>query len=514
MKEEKTLEQSLLENINARSALIFLESVEEQESIRILQTQARGLGYNLVRACAGHFFEDLLPNDEPRVIEPTDDLRCFPDLFNCIREYPEEHGIIFLLQDVSAYMNERSEPEALAVLIRQFKSLKSYLRETRKTVVVLDSHWRLPQDLNDEFTHLKQPRPSRERIKNCIVEFGTAYPDRVTQGEDIHEHLIDAASGLTVEQTQESFAKAITSTGRLDENAISFVLDQKKEVIQRNGMIEFIDGGNSIDSVGGLDNLKSWLRKRKRAFISQGNESLNLPTPKGILVFGVPGGGKSLTAKAVQSMWEIPLLRFDMGKIFARYVGESENNLREVLRIIEAISPCVLWIDEMEKGFAGASGGHETTTRILGSFLTWMQEKTAKVFVIATANDITQIPTEFTRKGRFDDLFFVEPPNKEEREIIFQIQLQKQGVFEDLQDSVEPLVLQSQDYTGAEIENAIIEAKYNAFDEEKAVNKDHIINSLKRSKPVWSRFKKQIQDERFKEVIDESRPASTSEDKK
>ncbi len=507
MKKNKSLQEQIVENMRARSALLFVETIEEDETIRILRSIATSYKYNLIRASAGNFFEDLLPGVDPRVIEPTDALRCFTDWINFVREYPVEQGAIFLLQDVRSYLNDRVDPEQLGVIVRNFKRLKEELRQSKKTIIVTDRSFRLPDDLQDDFVQMRQPRPDRNRIKEIIGEFGADYPERVTQDARVREHLVDASSGLTAEQTRSCLAKALISKGSLDENAIAFVLEQKKEIIQRNGMLEFIDGGSSINSVGGLENLKDWLRKRKKAFISQGENS-QLPTPKGILVFGVPGGGKSLTAKAVQSLWQIPLLRFDMGKIFARYVGESENNLREVLRVIEAISPCVLWIDEMEKGFAGASGGHETTTRILGSFLTWMQEKTCKVFVIATANDITQIPSEFTRKGRFDDLFFVQAPNDAERKSIFQIQLQRQGLFEKLQNDVDELVRQSKDYTGAEIENAMTEAKYNAFDENASVSKNHIIDALTRSKPVWNRFKKVIENERYREIVAESRPAS------
>lgn len=232
-----------------------------------------------------------------------------------------------------------------------------------------------------------------------------------------------------------------------------------------------------------------------------------MPEPKGMLVFGVPGGGKSLTAKAVSSMWQMPLLRFDIGRVFGQFVGQSESNMRDALNIAEAIAPCILWIDEMEKGFAGASGGHETTTRVLGNFLTWMQEKKSTVFVIATANDITKLPSEFIRKGRFDEMFFVSVPNMQERRKIFEIQLRKYKLNPE-NFNLQELSQNSNNFTGAEIEQAIIEAKFNAFDENREPTTKDIYNIMTAVSPIWRSFKATTETTEYKNIVSGAKLAS------
>ncbi|MCB5255514.1 MAG: AAA family ATPase, partial [Candidatus Cloacimonetes bacterium] len=292
----------------------------------------------------------------------------------------------------------------------------------------------------------------------------------------------------------------------LDEKAISFLLDQKKQIIQRNDLLEYYDATTTMDSVGGLLYLKEWLKKRKKTF-SEEARNLGIQEPKGLLVFGVPGGGKSLTAKAVSGMWQMPLLRFDIGRVFGQFVGQSESNMREALNIAEAIAPCILWIDEMEKGFAGASGGHETTTRVLGNFLTWMQEKKSTVVVIATANDITRLPDEFIRKGRFDEMFFVTTPNINERTEILEIQLRKHKLNPEHFD-IPKLSQLTKDRTGAEIEQAIMEAKINAFNENKAPTTDDIYDAFRSVVPIWSSFRAKVDSPEYKQIIKAAKPAS------
>jgi SpoVK/Ycf46/Vps4 family AAA+-type ATPase len=308
-----------------------------------------------------------------------------------------------------------------------------------------------------------------------------------------------------------STAIEITSDGldqmvALDEKAISFLLDQKKQIIQRNDLLEYYDATTTMDSVGGLLYLKEWLKKRKKTF-SEEARNLGIQEPKGLLVFGVPGGGKSLTAKAVSGMWQMPLLRFDIGRVFGQFVGQSESNMREALNIAEAIAPCILWIDEMEKGFAGASGGHETTTRVLGNFLTWMQEKKSTVVVIATANDITRLPDEFIRKGRFDEMFFVTTPNINERTEILEIQLRKHKLNPEHFD-IPKLSQLTKDRTGAEIEQAIMEAKINAFNENKAPTTDDIYDAFRSVVPIWSSFRAKVDSPEYKQIIKAAKPAS------
>ena len=492
--------------IRARDTLIFVETVEESEAIKNIQALGLAMNQSIVTWNPIQSFKDITPEGGMRAMSPMNEVDGLHGMLNEIADYAGD--CIFILQDVSFFMNDRTEPPALANLIRNFKLLKHELRSTNKTIVLFGTNFNLPHELEDDFILIAHPRPDKQQLYKILIDFIATqhFEDRLTADSSIRDLIIDASTGLTADQARSSFAKAIMTNGRLDEKAIEFLLDQKKQIIQRNDMLEYYDADTTMDSVGGLANLKTWLRKRKRAF-SEEARNLALPEPKGLLVFGVPGGGKSLTAKAVSSMWQMPLLRFDIGRVFGQFVGQSETNMREALDIAEAISPCILWIDEMEKGFAGASGGHETTTRVLGNFLTWMQEKKSTVFVIATANDITKLPQEFIRKGRFDEMFFVGVPNTEERREIFTIILEKYKLNPEDFD-LNQLVQASQNRTGAEIEQAVIEAKFNAFDEGRDPKTTDIYNVMASVTPIWASFQKIIQEPAYKQIIDGAKHAS------
>ncbi len=492
--------------IRARDTLVFIETVEEQEAIRSIQALALAIDQSVVLWNPVQRFQDITPENGLRALSPMSEIDSLQSMLVEIADYSGD--AIFVLQDVGFFLGERTESCQLANLIRNFKLLKQDLKATRKTIVLLASRFNLPPELEDDFTLIQHRRPDREQLLRILMDFIAAqhFEKRLTADASVRDMIIDASRGLTADQARSSFAKAIMAHGQLDGKAIEFLLDQKKQIIQRNEMLEYYDADTSIDAVGGLQTLKDWLRKRKKAF-SEEARILALPEPKGLLVFGVPGGGKSLTAKAVSSLWQMPLLRFDIGRVFGQFVGQSETNMRSALNIAEAISPCILWIDEMEKGFAGASGGHETTTRVLGNFLTWMQEKTATVFVIATANDITKLPPEFIRKGRFDEMFFVAPPNAVERNDIFQIQLRKYKLDPENFD-LDRLVQASQNRTGAEIEQTIVEAKFNAFDENRAPTTADIYNLMAEVTPIWASFQRVIQSPEYKQIIDGAKYAS------
>jgi SpoVK/Ycf46/Vps4 family AAA+-type ATPase len=245
------------------------------------------------------------------------------------------------------------------------------------------------------------------------------------------------------------------------------VAREKAQAVKKSGLLEIIEPTESLDDIGGLDQLKRWLLTRKDAF-SERARQYGLPLPKGLLILGIPGTGKSLTAKATASVFGVPLLRLDAGRVFAGLVGQSEGNLRAVLQTAEAIAPCCLWIDEIEKGFGGtkSSGTSDggTSARVFGTFLNWMQEKSAPVFVVATANDVSQLPAEFLRKGRFDELFFVDLPSRAEREVIWRLQIERHGRNAQDFDTVQ-LAKATDGFTGAEIETAFIEAMYSAFEQ-------------------------------------------------
>jgi SpoVK/Ycf46/Vps4 family AAA+-type ATPase len=272
------------------------------------------------------------------------------------------------------------------------------------------------------------------------------------------------------------------------------VAKEKAQAVKKNGLLELIETKETLDSIGGLDVLKEWLLKRRHAFSTRAID-YGLPTPKGLLILGIAGTGKSLTAKATAKVFGVPLLKLDAGRIFAGLVGQSESNLRAVIQTAEAIAPCCLWIDEVEKGFSGSksSGATDggTSARVFGTFLSWMQEKSAPVFVVATANDVSQLPPEMLRKGRFDELFFVDLPNQAEREAIWEIQIGKHGRIPSEFDVVQ-LAKATEGLTGSEIENVFIEALYLAFDSEKEPTDLDIARVLTQFVPLSKLMAEQI----------------------
>jgi AAA+ superfamily predicted ATPase len=500
--------QQLQDAVSVRDTLVFIQTIEEDEAIKDIVTLGYSLNQSIVKWNPVQRWTDITPSDGIMAMQPMNEVETLHSMLNEIANYSDD--AIFVLQDVNLILKDINA-EALAHIVRNFKLLKNELKSTAKTIVILGSSFSLPQELEDDFAIIEHKRPNKDKMFEILLDFVATqhFEDRLTTDEKVRDDIVESAKGLTADQARSAFAKAIIKTGRLDNNAISILLEQKKQIIQKNNILEYYDTKTTINGVGGLSNLKDWLKKRKKSFTKEARE-LAIPEPKGLLIFGVPGGGKSLTAKAVSNMWQMPLLRFDIGRIFGQYVGQSELNMREALSIAEAISPCILWIDELEKAFAGASGGHETTVRVLGSFLKWMQEKKSTVFVIATANDITQLPSEFIRKGRFDEMFFVPPPSDDDRREIFYILLKKYKLNPDNFD-IRHLTQISKDRTGAEIEQAIIESKYNAFDEDREVTTQDISNALRVSSPIWNSFQNVLQKPEYKQIIKNAKFASEFE---
>jgi SpoVK/Ycf46/Vps4 family AAA+-type ATPase len=309
------------------------------------------------------------------------------------------------------------------------------------------------------------------------------------------DRLLQAALGLTLGEAENVFAKIIVKDERLSGDDVNEVLSEKQQIIRKSGLLEYYATTECFENVGGLAILKDWLNKRAVAFTAEARE-FGLPPPKGILMLGVQGCGKSLCAKAVSNQWQLPLLRFDMGRMFGSFVGSSEENVRRAISVAESVAPAILWVDEIDKAFAGSQGSAAsdggTTARVFGTFLTWLSEKIAPVFVVATANDISQLPPELLRKGRLDEIFFVDLPSKEERAEVFQIHLTKRS-RDASQFDVEALVEATKDFSGAEIEEAIISALYEAFYAQEQLTTEHILAVLGQTVPLARTMAEQIQ---------------------
>jgi ATP-dependent 26S proteasome regulatory subunit len=356
----------------------------------------------------------------------------------------------------------------------------------------------LPPDLEKVVTIVDFSLPDEDEIRALLdgmVEMNRESGRiKVVATEDDLERLTKAAVGLTLAEAENAFARAMVNDGVLSGDDVDVILEEKRQTIRKSGVLEFVRSEGSLDGVGGLENLKRWLKKRDGAWLDAA-KAWGLPDPKGVLITGVPGCGKSLTAKCVAGAWGLPLLRLDVGRVFAGLVGSSEQNMRSAIRTAEAIAPCVLWVDEIEKGFAGAtgaSGDSGTGQRVFGTFLTWLQDKTRPVFVIATANNIDHLPPEFLRKGRFDEIFFVDLPTTVEREQIWGLHLSKHYVGTlaakngaTVDDGlIAKLSADSEGYSGAEIEQAVISALFDAYADRRPLEAEDLRRAVSNMVPL------------------------------
>jgi SpoVK/Ycf46/Vps4 family AAA+-type ATPase len=404
---------------------------------------------------------------------------------------------VFVFKDLHTAFGDNGKPADQMVIRRlrdiaySFKNGSSLL-----TLIIVAPVLKLPIDLDKEITILDFPLPTEAEILKILenmMESNKADGRIIFEVTEAgKEKLAKAALGLTLNEAENAFARAMVEDGKLSDTDVDTVLDEKRQTIKKSGILEFINVDVALEDVGGLQNLKRWLLKRNESWLDEA-KSYGLPAPKGILITGVPGCGKSLTAKAIGAAWQLPLLRLDIGKIFAGLVGSSEQNMRTAIKTAEAIAPCILWIDEIEKGFAGSSGSGDsgTSSRVFGSFLTWMQEKKESVFVIATANNIDKLPPEFLRKGRFDEIFFVDLPTLSERKLIWDLHLNKRlkskEVLGDTKLDEKLYVLlaeQTEGYSGAEIEQAVVAGLFDAFSEKRSITSDDLVRSVKNMVPL------------------------------
>lgn len=396
---------------------------------------------------------------------------------------------IYIFKDLHPFIDSPPVTRSLRDAIASFKG-------TMKTMVLMspEAAQRIPVELEKEVAVIDYPLPTMAELDEVLSsQLEPTRSRRMTT--EAREKLLKAALGLTRDESQKVYRKAKVTAGRLTEEEVDVVLSEKKQLIRRNGILEYIDVDETIDSVGGLEELKHWLQQRANAFTEKARE-YGLPQPKGMLILGVPGCGKSLIAKTTSRLWGLPLLRLDMGRVYdGSMVGRSEANLRNALKTAESISPAILFIDEMDKAFAGGAGSADsdggTSSRIFGSFLTWMQEKTSPVFVMATANRVERLPGEFLRKGRFDEIFFVDLPNLEERRDIFRIHLAKRRRDMDRFD-IDQLANVCDGFSGAEIEQAIVAAMYEAFAQGREFNTLDIIAASRATLPLSKTMNEQV----------------------
>ncbi|HMC30231.1 MAG TPA: AAA family ATPase [Candidatus Angelobacter sp.] len=391
---------------------------------------------------------------------------------------------VFVLKDFHRHLDS-------AMVSRRLREVAESSLEGRRTLIITAPSVELPPELQSQVEYLSLPLPDGNRLKQIVEECFTRLSKKMTLKRKVAPSDLDATAsnmrGLTEEEAERAIAQAMVGAYGLTAEIASDVLHAKKEILRRSGMLEFIDCDESMAAVGGLENLKKWLSRRRGTW-EPAARAAGLEPPRGVIILGVQGCGKSMCARAIAGEWCLPLVKFDTAAIYDKFVGETEKHIHKMFAVAEQLAPAVLWIDELEKVFAGsgpdsASVDAGVSSRLLGAFLGWMQDRKAPVFVAATCNNVMVLPPELIRKGRFDELFFVDLPNSTERRAIFQVQLtrhkQNAGDF-----ALERLVAASHGYSGAEIEAAIKSAMYTAFADKKFMSTDLVLAELAATVPL------------------------------
>lgn len=402
-----------------------------------------------------------------------------------IEKLPASAAAIFVLRDFHRFLDDIS-------ISRKLRNLLRVLKSQPKNVIILSAQLTIPDELSNIITVLEFPLPSvseiREEVERLLSATGSNLSDRDT------DELVRSCQGLAMERIRRVLARGIAAHGSFEPGDIDLILEEKQQTIRQTQILEFYPATEKISDIGGLDSLKDWLLKRGGAF-SERARQYGLPHPRGLMLVGIQGTGKSLSAKAIAHHWHLPLLRLDVGRLFGGLVGESESRTRQMIQLAEALAPCILWIDEIDKAFAGFDGRGDsgTTSRVFGTFITWLAEKKSPVFVVATANNIQALPPEMLRRGRFDEIFFVGLPTQEEREAIFSVHLSRLRPHNLSSYDLTRLAYETPDFSGAEIEQSIIEAMHIGFSQNRDFTSDDILEAVSQIIPLARTAQQQIE---------------------
>ena len=402
-----------------------------------------------------------------------------------IEKLPTSAAAIFVLRDFHRFLDDVS-------VSRKLRNLARTLKAQPKNIVILSPQITTPDELSEVLTVIEFPLPTGNEIR-LEIERLLATSGQMLETRTLDE-LVRSCQGLSMERIRRVLARAIATHGALRPEDVDLILEEKRQTIRQTQILDFYPTTANITDIGGLDNLKDWLLRRGGSF-SEKARQYGLPHPRGLMLVGIQGTGKSLTAKAIAHHWHLPLLRLDVGRLFAGLVGESESRTRQMIQLAEALAPCILWIDEIDKAFAGVDsrGDAGTTSRVFGTFITWMAEKTSPVFVVATANNIQALPPEMLRKGRFDDIFFVGLPNQEERRAIFSVHLERLRPHTLKTYDLERLAYETPDFSGAEIEQILVEAMHIGFSQNRDFTTDDILEAASQMIPLARTAQEQIQ---------------------
>ncbi|MEG3894964.1 MULTISPECIES: AAA family ATPase [unclassified Microcoleus] len=411
-----------------------------------------------------------------------------------------EEYTIFVLRDLHPIL-KYPYTDKNAPVVRELRNLTRELKRSKKTIILTSHTLELPEELKEEVTVIDFPLPNVKEI-DSLISHVVENPQQLQVSGLAREQLVKACQGLSRARIGRVLAKALAAKQQINESDIDGVLEEKQQAIRQTGILEFFNSRESLKSVGGLENLKQWVKMRQDAFTDEARR-YGIPNPKGVLLVGIQGTGKSLSAKTIACEWRLPLLRLDTGRLFGGIVGESESRVRQMIQLAEAIAPCVLWIDEIDKAFgniiSGGDGDSGTSRRVFGSLITWMQEKTSPVFIVATANNVRILPAELLRKGRFDEIFFLNLPSESERQDIFKVHLQRLRPTRLREFDLEILAKRAENFSGAEIEQVVIDGLYRAFGtfvngQRRDLMTEDVLRSIEDTVPLAAIARSQIED--------------------
>ena len=468
--------------IRARYPIIYIETWEEERVEKTLReiAEKREKEFFVWTVTDGIVSGDLntqkSPGKAPKTADPLVALDVLID---------HMQPAIYLMKDFHRFTEEHRNNLSI---IRKLRDVAYDFRDSYKTLVVVAPATRIAAELSKDVTVMQYSLPTTEDFSRLLDRIAEDLKDnpriKIDLSQEDRDRLLNAARGLTLKEAENVFAKTLVLNGHLNAADISLIFGEKQQIIRKSGLLEYYETQETIQNVAGLENLKAWLSKRTIA-LTKDAADFGLPAPRGVLLLGIQGCGKSLCAKAVAAMWEQPLLRFDLGRLFSGLVGSSEENVRSAITIAESVAPAILWIDEIDKALARTSNSTDsgTSARVFGTLLTWLSEKTAPVFVVATANNIAALPPELMRKGRFDEIFFVDLPNHRERVETLRIHLLKRHWDADEFD-LDLLANISEGFSGAELEEAVISGLFDAFSEKKPLSTEFLQRAIQASVPL------------------------------
>lgn len=486
-----TLKQSIARYLDACFPILYIDTFEEakiEETIKQIADRRTILTWSMARGYGEYSTktdEWLVPLSKNNYSEISEVLQ------NKLISDKDLHHTIFIIKDAHIVLEDKNVVTAIKEIAMRISG------GVESCIVFISPVVTIPVELEKYITILESDCLGFDDICAIINHFTdeNGIPHLTAS---LLDEMAMAFKGLSEFEINNLLALAVAEDGSLSRKDLSLIFEQKKQMVLKSGVLEMIPLKETIGDIGGLENLKIWLRRKAHVIKNiHSAEKFGVDMPKGVLIAGVPGCGKSLCAKAAAKLFEVPLLRLDVGKLMGKYLGESEANLRKAINLAEAISPCVLWVDELEKAFAGigSDGSHEVTTRLFGSFLTWMQEKTGVAFVVATANDVKKLPPELLRKGRFDEIFYVGLPNDNERKHIFEIHIDRRRKNDLSKISISELVFKTKGYSGADIEGVVREAVEFAFaDKKPELTTQDILKAIKDTQSISEIMKDPIEE--------------------